>query len=75
MLMLVWDYVSDIYICLLIQMGIDVFILRVGPEKLAKSFLLSFFSQTVLVFETFVCFGIIQLSSVPYSLLRNSALN
>ena len=42
MLMLVWDFLSDIYIHLLIQMGIDVFILSVGPEKLANSFLLFF---------------------------------
>lgn len=56
-------------------MGKDVFILGVGLEKLAKSFLLFFSSQTVLVLETFACFGITQLSTVPYSLLRNSALN
>lgn len=45
MLMLVRDCLSDIYICMLIQMEIDVFILGVGSEKLAKSFLLFFFSH------------------------------
>lgn len=62
------------YLCLLIQMGVDVFILRVGLEKPAKSFLL-FFVLTVLVFETFVCFGISRLSTVPSSVLRSSGRN
>jgi hypothetical protein len=56
-------------------MGIDTFIFGVGFEKLAKSSILFIPSQTVLVFKTFMSTGIIQLSAVLYSLLRNSALN
>lgn len=44
MLMLVWDYLSDIYIHLLIQMGIDVFILS-EAWKIGQLISAFFFSQ------------------------------